>query len=65
MKKKTINTLKLKKTSVSALNTQELKGGTNSNEFCQSVDICETIDYTRCRGEYQCQIYQTPTDQNF
>ena len=59
MKKKTIHTLKLKKTSLSALNTQELKGGTNSDQFCQSVNSCETIDYTRCYGANQCGFYNT------
>lgn len=64
MKKKSIQKLSLKKASISKLTAQALSGGTGwSDIICQSVDICETIDYTRCRGERQCQIYQVPTDQ--
>jgi hypothetical protein len=64
MKKKSIQKLSLKKASVSKLNANTLTGGTGwSDIICQSVDICVTIDYTRCRGEGGCQIYQVPTDQ--
>ncbi|QHI38356.1 hypothetical protein IMCC3317_37480 [Kordia antarctica] len=66
MKKKSIQKLSLNKASISTLNANAIKGGTiGGTLFCQSVNICETIDYTRCRNEYNCQIYQTPTDQNF
>ena len=64
MKKKSIKKLELQKASISALTAQALNGGTNfSDIICQSIDICATIDYTRCRGELHCQIYQVPTDQ--
>jgi hypothetical protein len=58
MRKKSIQKLKLKKSSVSALNANALTGGTiGGTLFCQSVNICETIDYTRCDGQLYCQIY--------
>lgn len=60
MKKKSIQKLKLKKPSVSALNAEALTGGTvGGTLFCQSVNICETRDFTRCFGELNCQIYDT------
>ena len=66
MKKKSIQKLTLNKASISTLNAHSLKGGTiGGTLFCQSVNICETIDYSACRGERNCQIYQIPTDQNF
>ncbi|EDP98082.1 hypothetical protein KAOT1_12732 [Kordia algicida OT-1] len=66
MKKKSIQKLSLKKASVSKLNANAVKGGTGlSQVVCESQDFCVTIDYTRCRGEYNCQIYPYPTDQNF
>lgn len=58
MKKKSIKKLKLKKASVSTLNASMLKGGTiGGTLFCQSVNVCETRDYTRCFGELYCQLY--------
>ncbi|KAB8156036.1 hypothetical protein EZY14_002135 [Kordia sp. TARA_039_SRF] len=64
MKKKSIKKLSLNKNSISELNTKAIKGGNGDSEFfCQSEDICATIDYARCRGELQCQIYAVPTDQ--
>lgn len=58
MKKKSIKKLKLKKASVSTLNANALTGGTiGGTLFCQSVNICETIDYSRCNGELYCQLY--------
>ncbi len=61
MKKKSIQKLKLKKASVSALNQSSLKGGTLPNTIvCESVNFCETRDYTRCYGERLCRFY----DQN-
>jgi len=66
MKKKSIIKLNLKKASISALNANAVKGGTGlSVVVCESQDFCETIDYTRCRFEYNCQIYPYQTDQNF
>ncbi|EDP98080.1 hypothetical protein U8527_18945 [Kordia algicida OT-1] len=60
MKKKSIKKLKLQKASISILNTEVLKGGTiGGTLFCQSVNICETRDFTRCFGELNCQIYDT------
>lgn len=58
MKKKSIQKLKLKKASVSALNIHTITGGDYDDDiFIQSVNICETIDYSRCYGELECQIY--------
>ena len=63
MKKKSIEKLRLKKAAISALNSNHLYGGdentTQGTVFCQSVNVCETIDYTRCYGELQCQFYDT------
>jgi hypothetical protein len=63
MKKKSIQKLALNKASITKLNANAVNGGNFSELVCQSVDICATIDYTRCRGELHCQIYQVPTDQ--
>ncbi|WP_298418555.1 hypothetical protein [uncultured Kordia sp.] len=58
MKKKSLKKLKLKKASISTLNAGALTGGTiGGTLFCQSVNICETIDFTRCNGELYCQLY--------
>ncbi len=58
MKKRSIHKLKLRKAAVSNLNTTALTGGTiGGTLFCQSVNICETIDFTRCNGELNCRIY--------
>lgn len=65
MKKKSIQKLSLKKASVSQLNAKAITGGNLSEVVCESQDFCITIDYTRCRGEYQCQLYPYPTDQTF
>ncbi|AXG68068.1 hypothetical protein KORDIASMS9_00257 [Kordia sp. SMS9] len=66
MKKKSIKQLKLKKSSISTLNGNAISGGNDTGTlFCPSNNFCETIDYSACRGEYQCQIYKIPTDQNF
>lgn len=66
MKKKSISKLKLKKSSISALNADAVSGGNYTGTlFCPSNAFCETIDFTRCRGELNCQIYKVPTDQTF
>ncbi|WP_082106560.1 hypothetical protein [Kordia zhangzhouensis] len=66
MKKRSFKKLKLKKASISTLNEKSLTGGAITNTlFCQSNNFCETIDYTRCRGELNCQIYPYPTDGTF
>ncbi|WP_298418559.1 hypothetical protein [uncultured Kordia sp.] len=66
MKKKSIQKLSLNKASISTLNANAVKGGTGlSQVVCESRDFCETIDYTRCRGEYNCQLYQFTTTQDF
>ena len=66
MKKKSIQKLTFNKASVSKLNANMLSGGNDTDTiFSQSNNFCETIDYTACRGEYQCQIYRVPTDQDF
>ena len=62
MKKKSLKKLEINKTAISTLTASSVKGGTDSVNFCNSVDACETIDYTRCRGELRCHIYQNPTD---
>lgn len=60
MKKKSIHKLKLNKASISTLNANALTGGTiGGTLFCQSVNICETRDFTRCYGELNCQLYDT------
>ncbi|WP_298513774.1 class I lanthipeptide [uncultured Kordia sp.] len=61
MKKKSIKKLKLHKASISTLNANALSGGTDQSGylFCESVNICETIDYTACNGEFGCQLYLT------
>ncbi|EDP98079.1 hypothetical protein U8527_18940 [Kordia algicida OT-1] len=61
MKKKSIKKLALLKASISKLNTNALSGGTaqSANEFCISINICETIDYTACNGVFGCQLYLT------
>jgi len=53
MKKKSIKKLTINKTSISNLKANTLKGGRETRE------VCETIDVTRCQGEEQCHIYQT------
>lgn len=59
MKKKSIQTLKLKKSSVSALNTTNVKGGFGDSEYlCESENFCQTIDATRCYGNYNCGLFQ-------
>lgn len=67
MRKKSIQKLSLRKASISTLNATALKAGngTLSQIVCQSRDFCETIDYTRCKGELYCQLYPHPIDQNF
>lgn len=58
MKKKSVKKLKLKKASISTLNANALTGGTiGGTLFCQSVNVCETIDFTRCNGELYCKLY--------
>ncbi|MEM6684508.1 MAG: class I lanthipeptide [Bacteroidota bacterium] len=59
MKKKSIQKLKLHKTAISTLNANALSGGTGQSkfEFCETINICETRDYTACFGEFGCQIY--------
>jgi len=66
MKKKSIQKLTLNKASISTLNANAISGGNYTNTlFCQSNQFCETIDYSACRGERNCRIYQIPTDQSF
>lgn len=58
MKKKSIQKLSLKKASISKLNANALSGGTGWSEvICESVDLCETINYTRCYGNRNCGIF--------
>jgi len=63
MKKKSIQKLSLNKKAVSKLNTDAISGGNGTGTFfCESNGFCETIDYTRCLGEYDCQIYPFPVN---
>ena len=64
MKKKSIQKLALNKASVSKLTTKALTGGTGQSDIvCESRDYCDTIDFTRCFFELNCQLYPFPTDQ--
>lgn len=59
MKKKSIKRLKLQKASISNLQKKITGGTVGATLFCQSVNICETIDYSRCNGELECRLYDT------
>jgi len=61
MKKKSIKRLKLHKACIFRLNIDAISGGTGQSalQFCESINICETRDYTRCNGEFGCQLYLT------
>ncbi|MEM6719723.1 MAG: hypothetical protein AAF611_10430 [Bacteroidota bacterium] len=61
MKKKSIKKLTLLKSSISTLNADALSGGTGQSkyQFCETINICETRDYTACNGENSCQLYLT------
>ncbi|WP_420572020.1 class I lanthipeptide [Kordia sp.] len=61
MKKKSIKKLQLYKASISTLNANALSGGTaqSAYDFCETINICETRDYTACNGEFGCQLYFT------
>ncbi|WP_046758091.1 hypothetical protein [Kordia jejudonensis] len=64
MKKKSMNTLKLKKSSIAMLSAKSVTGGNESSNvdvYCVSVNFCETKDFSRCFGEAQCQIYNPHT----
>ncbi|WP_298418553.1 hypothetical protein [uncultured Kordia sp.] len=64
MKKKLMNTLKLKKSSIAMLRAKTVTGGnepSNVDIYCISVNFCETKDFTKCFGENQCQIYSPHT----
>ncbi|QHI38355.1 hypothetical protein IMCC3317_37470 [Kordia antarctica] len=60
MKKKSILKLKLKKTAVSALNVDSVKGGFGDSVYlCESENnFCETINATRCYGNLNCGLFQ-------
>ena len=69
MKKRSIHKLALKKAAISNLNRSIPTGGNGQNsEFpcvtvdygCFSFNFCATIDYTKCNGEFLCQIYTEP-----
>ena len=55
MKKKNLKKLSLGKTRVSALEKSAVSGGFD-------LTIQETIDFTACYGDQQCQLYQTQED---
>lgn len=60
MKKKSIQKLTLNKASISTLNANSLTGGffTNSENVCESRELCNTRDYTRCVNRYNCGLFQ-------
>ncbi|EDP98083.1 hypothetical protein U8527_18960 [Kordia algicida OT-1] len=61
MKKRSIKKLALKKSAISTLNANSAKGGTNepwqSVYICESVNWCQTLDYTACDGGWNCGIF--------
>lgn len=61
MKKKSIKKLTLCKASISTLQANAIAGGTGQSayQFCESINICETRDYSACNGEFGCQLYLT------
>ncbi|WP_340067211.1 hypothetical protein [Ascidiimonas aurantiaca] len=60
MKKKQIKKLSLQKTRISVLEQRAVSGGNNFTNDC--VTFQETICFTRCYGEQNCQLYQTELD---
>ncbi|PTX63674.1 hypothetical protein C8N46_101276 [Kordia periserrulae] len=66
MKKKSVTSLKLKKSSVSTLNINILtvKGGLgDSFHICNSVNnFCDTINVTKCYGNVECGYFNTRID---
>ncbi|WP_430410064.1 class I lanthipeptide [Kordia sp.] len=63
MKKKSIKKLALKKDAISTLNANSVQGGTwQSVYLCESVNWCETRDYTRCNGNRNCGIFDPTND---
>ncbi|WP_046758096.1 hypothetical protein [Kordia jejudonensis] len=62
MKKKSIQKLRLKKASISTLNTKAIKGGFGDSVYiCESRDLCLTVDVTMCYGNYYCGLFD-PTN---
>ncbi|MCH2192795.1 hypothetical protein [Kordia sp.] len=60
MKKRSIKKLKLKKASISTLDANALQGGNDpwqSVYLCESDNWCQTLDYTRCYGNWNCGIF--------
>ena len=58
MKKKSLKKLKINKASISSLVVNKVKGGAGDSEYiCESVNWCQTIDYTACDGGYNCGIF--------
>ena len=63
MKKKSIKKLSLKKAPVSNLNADSVKGGTwQSVYLCESVNWCQTRDYSFCYGNRNCGIFDPSGD---
>lgn len=65
MKKKSIKKLSLKKAAVANFDPDNLRGGNDpwqSVYLCESVNWCETLDYTACDGGYNCEIYDRTTN---
>lgn len=63
MKKKSIQKLKLRKSSISTLNTKAIKGGFGDSVYiCESRDLCYTIDVTRCYGNFNCGLFDPTND---
>ncbi|NAS31829.1 hypothetical protein GTQ40_12650 [Flavobacteriaceae bacterium R38] len=62
MKKKKANFSKLSlgKKLIAKMNTDSIKGGTGDTIF--SVQVCETVDFTACYGNFNCMLFQTQED---
>lgn len=60
MKKKLIQKLKLRKSSVSTLNANAVKGGFGDSFYiCESENnFCQTINATRCYGNLNCGLFE-------
>ncbi|MEM6719726.1 MAG: class I lanthipeptide [Bacteroidota bacterium] len=60
MKKKSLKKLSLKKAAVANFDADTLKGGNDpwqSVFLCESVNWCQTLDYTACDGGWNCGIF--------
>ncbi|MGB3183626.1 MAG: pinensin family lanthipeptide [Cyclobacteriaceae bacterium] len=59
MKKSKLSLDELQVKSFSTSVQQRVHGGAESDgSLCESVNWCQTLDYSACHGEYQCGIWQ-------